>query len=91
MELQVRTSKIVRSEHYGHQVRIQYSKEVNQIDDIVGFPFISISDVFDLSHVSLVRYQDLRHTSFFCCYSLINKHIQGGCSNALRQLKTESQ
>ena len=33
--------------------RILHLKEVSQTDEIVVFPFISDSDVFDLSHVSL--------------------------------------
>ena len=66
---------------------------VSQTDEIAVFPFIWNSDVFDLSHVSLSepRYQDPRHASFYCCYYLINKNLQGKCSNVLRQLKTESQ
>ena len=33
--------------------RILHLKEVSQTDEIVVFPFISDSDVFDLSHVSI--------------------------------------
>ena len=35
------------------QARIQHLKEVSQVDEIAVFTFISNSDVFDLSHVSL--------------------------------------
>ena len=51
---------------YG-QARTQHSKEVSQTDKIVGFPFISNSDVFDLSYESLseLRCQDPRCASDF--------------------------
>ena len=47
------------------QARIQYLKEVSQTDEIVVFPFISSSGMFDLSYVSLSenRFQDPRYAS----------------------------
>ena len=33
--------------------RIQHLKEVIQVDEIAVFPFVSNSDMFDLSHVAL--------------------------------------
>ena len=50
------------------QARIQHLKEVSQTEEIVMFPFISFSDIFYLSQVSLskVRDQDSRYgTGFF--------------------------
>ena len=49
------------------QARTQHLKEVSQTDKIVGFPFISNSDVFDLSYESLseLRCQDPRCASDF--------------------------
>ena len=56
-------------------------------------PFIWNSDVSDASHVSFSehRCKDARCVFVFCCYSPISINIQGGCSNVLRQIKTESQ
>ena len=49
------------------QARIQHLKEVSQVDEIAVFPFVSNSDVFDLSHVSLseLRCQHPRYASDF--------------------------
>ena len=49
------------------QARIQDLKEVSQVDEIAVFPFVSNSDVFDLSHVSLseLRCQHPRYASDF--------------------------
>ena len=49
------------------QARIQDLKEVSQVDEIAVFPFVSNSDVFDLSHVSLseLRCQRPRYASHF--------------------------
>ena len=35
------------------QAQMQHLKEVSQVDEITVFPFVSNSDVFDLSQVSL--------------------------------------
>ena len=50
-----------------YQARIQHLKEVSQVDEIAVFPFVSNSDVFDLSHVSLseLRCQHPRYASDF--------------------------
>ena len=47
--------------------RIQHLKEVSHVDEIAVFPFVSNSDVFDLSHVSLseLRCQHPRYASDF--------------------------
>ena len=47
------------------QARIQHLKEVSQTEEIVVFPFISTSGVFDLSYASLPehRCQDPRYAS----------------------------
>ena len=49
------------------QAWIQHLREVSQVDEIAVFPFVSNSDVFELSHASLseLRCQHLRHASDF--------------------------
>ena len=49
------------------QPRIQHLKEVSQTDEIVLFSFISNSDMFYLSQVSLskIRGQDPRYATIF--------------------------
>ena len=49
------------------QARIQHLKEVSQVDENAVFPFVSNSDVFDLSHVSLseLKCQHPRYASDF--------------------------
>ena len=50
-----------------HQARIKYLKEVSQFDEIAVFPFVSNSDLFDLSHLSLseLRRERPRYASDF--------------------------
>ena len=59
---------------YG-KARTQHSKEVSQTDEIIGFPFISNSDVFGLTYESLseLRCQDPRYASDFSLL-LINQY-----------------
>ena len=49
------------------QARIQHLKEVSQTEEIVLFPFISNSDIFYSSQVSLsmIRGQDPRYATDF--------------------------
>ena len=49
------------------QAWIQHLKEVSHVDEIAVFPFVSNSDLFDLSHVSLseLRCQHPRYASDF--------------------------
>ena len=56
-------------------MQTQHLKEVSQTVEIVVFPFISNSEVFGLSHVSLseLRCLDTR-SPIFCCYSSVSKN-----------------
>ena len=49
------------------QARKRHLKEVSQVDEIAVFSFVSNSDVFDLSHVSLsgLKCQHPRYASDF--------------------------